>query len=182
MLKYIPNLLTASRIAAAPVFVALYLLDMPVAALAVFIAGSVTDVLDGFIARRCNCVSSVGKALDPLADKITLISILACLFIAQRIPVWMLLALTARELLMIFGGVILWQNRIPFSADRFGKITTVLFFSAAVLLFPWHDNAALKHTGLALMLFALLFSLITFGHYYRLFQPMLAQRQTYANK
>lgn len=177
MLKHIPNILTSVRIALTPLFVLLYLMDLHTAALSVFIAGSVTDVLDGFIARRYHCISAVGKALDPLADKITLIGILLCLFCSNRIPLWLMLVLVLREGLMILGGVVLWQNRIPFASDRFGKTTTVLFFIAAVLLFPWHSNPALMYAGLALMLVSLLCSVATFFHYYRLFRPMLMKKQ-----
>ena len=182
MLKSIPNMLTASRIALAPVFLALYLRGMPLAALAVFIAGSVTDVLDGFIARRFGCISDVGKALDPLADKITLICILLCLFIAHRIPLWLMLVLSVRETLMVLGGVVLWQNRISFAADRFGKITSLLFFTAATLLFPWHQNPLLNHIGLTLMLISLAFSIAAFWHYYRIFRPMLTTGQIEAKQ
>ena len=165
MPKHVPNILTCLRIALAPCFVALYLLRQPVAAVTLFIVSAVTDVLDGFIARRFNCVSTVGKALDPLADKITLIAVLMCLFASRRIPLWLLLILVTRELLMILGGVILWQNRLTFSADRFGKITTVLFTAASLLLFPWHHVRSLMVTGNVLMLLSLCSSLITFGHY-----------------
>lgn len=177
MPKSIPNILTSLRIALAPCFVILYLLGQPAAALAVFVVGSITDVLDGFIARKFNCITEAGKALDPLADKITLIAILMCLFIAGRIPVWLLLILVARELLMILGGVILWQNRLTFAADRFGKVNTVLFFTAALLLFPWHSVRPLIHVGNALMLLSLASSLISFWHYFQRYQQRMAAKQ-----
>lgn len=181
MLKHIPNILTCMRIALVPCFVTLYIGGMHAAALNVFIAASVTDVLDGFIARTFHCISDVGKALDPLADKISLIGIALCLFLSRRIPVWMMLAMTARELLMIWGGIVLWRNHIRFAADRFGKITSVLFFCAAILLFPWHDIPALRWTGLTLLLFSLGFSIATFVHYYRIFRPMLDAKQAEAD-
>lgn len=165
MLKYIPNILTCLRIALAPCFVTLYLLGQPVAAVTAFIISAITDVLDGFIARRFHCVTTAGKALDPLADKITLIAVLMCLFASRRIPLWLLLILIARELLMILGGIVLWQNHLTFSADRFGKITTVLFTSASLLLFPWHNIPSLITIGNGLMLISLASSLFTFWHY-----------------
>lgn len=177
MLKHIPNILTVLRIALAPCFVILYLLDQTAAALAVFVVGSVTDMLDGFIARKFNWITDAGKALDPLADKITLIAILMCLFIADRIPVWLLLILVARELLMILGGIILWQNKLTFAADRFGKVNTMLFFTAALLLFPWHSVQPLIHVGKVLMLLSLASSLISFWHYYQRYQRRMGAKQ-----
>ena len=177
MLKYIPNALTCLRIALAPCFVILYLLGQPAAAVWVFAAGAVTDVLDGFIARRFNCITTAGKALDPLADKITLIAVLMCLFIAKRVPLWLLLILVVRELLMILGGVILWQNRLTFSSDKFGKVTTVLFSAAALLLFPWHNVQPLITVGNALMLLSLASSLISFWHYARRYLARMGAKQ-----
>lgn len=180
MLKHVPNALTCLRILLAPCFVLLYLLNRPAAALIVFIIGSITDVLDGFIARRFHCISSTGKALDPLADKLTLIAILMCLYIAGRVPLWLLLLLVLRELTMILGGVILWQNKVTFASDHYGKITTVLFFSASVLLFPWHHIQPLVYVGKALLLLSLACSLTTLVHYFRLFMPMLISKQSQA--
>lgn len=177
MLKYVPNALTCLRIALTPCFVLLYLFGQPVPALTVFIIGSITDVLDGFIARRFHCISNVGKALDPLADKLTLVGILLCLYIAGRVPLWLAILLVLREFTMILGGVILWQNRVSFASDRFGKITTVLFFASAVLLFPWHRHAALTFAGQALLLLSLACSMIALVHYFRLFMPLLIGKQ-----
>lgn len=177
MLKYVPNILTCLRIALTPCFVVLYLLGQPVAAVAVFLVGMVTDVLDGFIARRFHCITTAGKALDPLADKITLIAVLMCLFHSERIPLWLLLILVARELLMILGGVILWQNRLIFSADRFGKITTALFSAASLLLFPWHHVDPLLTAGNGLMLLSLCSSLISFGHYAQRYIARMSPQQ-----
>ena len=167
MLKHIPNILTSLRITLVPVFSILYILDMRTPALVVFVLAEITDVLDGFIARRFGCISNVGKALDPLADKITLIGILLCLFISGRIHPYLLALLVARELLMICGGVVLWWQKLTFSADRYGKFTTVLFFTAAVLLYPWHDIPALIYTGSGLLLLSLASSIITSVHYVR---------------
>ena len=93
---------------------------------------------------------------------------------AQRVPLWLLIAIAARELLMILCGALLWKRRVEFAADRFGKITTVLFFAATVLLFPWHDDPRLLLTGEALLLASVISSLAAIFHYAKLFLPALA--------
>lgn len=180
MIRHVPNLLTTLRILLAPAFVAAFSLSRPGLALALFLLGALTDMLDGQIARRCHCVSNLGKALDPLADKLTLVGILLCLYMAQRVPLWLLIVIAARELLMILCGALLWKRRVEFAADRFGKITTVLFFAATVLLFPWHDDPRLLLTGEVLLLASVVSSLAAICHYARLFLPALAPRHAKA--
>ena len=166
--KHLPNALTCLRIMLVPVFVLLYFFSMRTLALAVFVVAEITDVLDGSLARRLRCTSDLGKVLDPLADKLTLMGILLCLYISHRVPAWLMLLLTARELSMIFAGIVLWRRRLTFGADIFGKFTSALCFTAAVLLFPWHSHPALLRIGSVLLQCALVCSVITSLHYARL--------------
>ena len=169
MCRYIPNLLTTLRIALTPVFVYLFLHRAPVPALIVFLLAQATDVLDGCIARRFGWITPLGKALDPLADKITLIGVLLCLRAAGRVPLWLAAPVIAREILMIISGLMLWNRRRTFAADAYGKITTLLFFASAVLLFPWHENALMIRIGGALMMASLVASVVASLHYLRLY-------------
>ncbi len=180
MIRYVPNLLTTLRILLAPAFVAAFYLSRIELALALFLLGSLTDALDGLIARRFHCVSNLGKALDPLADKLTLVGILLCLYMAQRVPLWLLVTIAVREALMIAGGALLWKRRVAFAADKFGKVTTVLFFAATALLFPWHDDPRLIFAGEALLLASVLSSLTAVCHYAHLFLPALAPNRAKA--
>lgn len=169
MVRLIPNILTGLRIALVPAFVAAFAAGGLYPALIMFVLAEVTDVLDGFIARRFNCVSKVGKALDPLADKITLVGVLCCLYIADRVPLVLLLLIATREVLMIVGGIVLWRRRVEFASDKFGKVNSVLFFAATALLFPWHSNPTMIVIGEVLMVASLFSSLTAFGHYTKMY-------------
>ena len=93
----LPNKLTIGRIIAVPFFVALYMLGFYIAALVIFILASLTDMLDGKIARKRNLVTNFGKIMDPLADKILVYSALALMTGDGTVPAWMLIVILARE-------------------------------------------------------------------------------------
>ena len=85
-------------------------------------------MLDGFIARKYNLVTKIGTILDPLADKMMLISVLAGFVIKDKLGFWVLLVMTSKELLMILGALMLYnQKGDVISANMLGKISTVLF-------------------------------------------------------
>ena len=88
-MKNIPNILSLIRLLLVPVFVLLFFAEKTFAAAAVFVISGITDVLDGFIARKFGFISNLGKVLDPLADKLTQMSAFVCLYIAKLIPLWM---------------------------------------------------------------------------------------------
>ena len=90
----LPNKLTVARV---PFFIAFYMLGYHIAAFVIFIAASLTDMLDGKIARKYNLVTNFGKIMDPLADKILVYSAF-CLLIPDYVPGWMLIIILAREL------------------------------------------------------------------------------------
>ena len=76
--KYLPNILSSLRLCMVPVFVVLFLMGNLIPAVIVFILAGATDVLDGYIARHFNCTSTLGKVLDPLADKLLQLSAFGC--------------------------------------------------------------------------------------------------------
>lgn len=138
-MKYIPNILTIIRLCLIPVFVLLFFSSMPNGqfyALLIFILAGVTDVLDGQIARRYNLVSVFGTVMDPLADKLMLLTALICLALVGIVPVWALVIVYLKELFMIFTGALLYFRREKFviPANHFGKTATVAFSLAVFLL------------------------------------------------
>ena len=91
----LPNKLTIGRIICTPVFIVLYAFGLYIPAFIVFLAASLTDLLDGRIARRCGLVTNFGKIMDPLADKILVYSAF-CMFIDKGLmPGWMLIIILA---------------------------------------------------------------------------------------
>lgn len=129
----IPNILTLIRFVLIPVFgYYLYIGEFYVA-VALFLAGGLTDVLDGLIARRFNMVTSLGKLADPLADKLMQITALVLLTIQHRIPILVILIVIAKEGLMGAGSVLLLKRRnYVVSANWYGKMATVVFYIAIV--------------------------------------------------
>ena len=116
-----------------PVFVFAYFYDprtIKVYAAAVYAVASFTDFLDGFIARKYNLISNLGKLLDPLGDKLMTLAVLTCITIDNIIPVWAVIAVLCKEALMLIGGVVLRRKEggeIP-SSNIVGKTSTVVFF------------------------------------------------------
>lgn len=132
-MKHIPNILTSIRIVAAGVFAYFFAQDNHNACVATFALSMLTDVLDGAIARKYNCISDLGKILDPLADKLTLLIISICFFSSGLIPKYMLIAIIVKESLMLIGAIIMLRNKAVAYSDAFGKASTTLFSTSIVL-------------------------------------------------
>ena len=109
-----------------------------------FTISGITDVLDGFIARKFNLVSNFGKLMDPLADKLTQISVLACLVKVEIIPFWILVIVILKELLMVVGASFLYGKDVVVYSKWYGKLATVLFYLAIVISLI---TKQLNHTG-----------------------------------
>lgn len=134
------NKLTLMRVVMVPFFVAFMLISaLPynyLWALVVFAAASITDMLDGKIARKYNMISDVGKILDPVADKLTQISMLFCL-VSRYAWLWYLVGFfVCKELLQaLMGYVVLRRKESVDGAQWFGKASTVVFYGVMILLF-----------------------------------------------
>ncbi|MBQ9832375.1 MAG: CDP-alcohol phosphatidyltransferase family protein [Clostridia bacterium] len=133
-MRHIPNILCIFRIILVGVFIAFFCNEQYLACIIVYCTAFFTDILDGYLARRNNWISDIGKLLDPLADKLMLISALSCFFFRGWLP-WPILAIAVvKELLMIFGGIFLLKKRnTVVYADWFGK-TAAGFFNVGVIL------------------------------------------------
>lgn len=141
----IPNVLSLFRIALIPAFAILYLLSDRHPQLLAFAVGALvlsglTDMFDGMIARKCNQITEIGKVLDPVADKLTQVTVLVCL--AIRLPrLWPLVAVCViKETLQSIGAALLMfrHKAQTQSAQWYGKVCTVIFYLAMALfvLFP----------------------------------------------
>ena len=101
MIKHVPNILTIIRFLLIPVIVYFIKANNYFWAIIVFTISGITDIVDGFIARHFDATSNFGKLMDPLADKATHISLLIVLVSQNIIPLWILLAVTLKEIFMI---------------------------------------------------------------------------------
>ena len=129
----LPNKLTVGRMIAVPFFIAAYLLGYFPAALVIFVLASITDALDGSIARKQGLVTNFGKIMDPLADKILVYSAL-CLFIESGIiKAWMLILILAREFIVAGMRTVAASEGTVLAAGMSGKIKTALQMVAVIL-------------------------------------------------
>lgn len=135
MIKHVPNILTIIRFLLIPSILYFILTGQYIAAFIMLTVSGLTDVLDGIIARKFNCITNFGKLIDPLADKATQISILATLTFKGIIPFWMLLIVFLKEFVMIAGASFLYGKELVVSSKWYGKMATVLFYIAIVCSF-----------------------------------------------
>ena len=141
----LPNKLTMLRIICVPIFVVLYYLELYIWAFAVFVIASITDMLDGQIARKRNLVTNFGKIMDPLADKV-LVYAAFCLFVEKNlVPAWMFIIILAREFAVAGMRTVAASEGKVVAAGMTGKIKTVLQMIAALFLIlaPYHPYLAL---------------------------------------
>ncbi len=132
MLKNIPNALTIVRFILIPVIVYYILTGQYIAGFVVLTISGLTDILDGFIARKFNFITNFGKLIDPLADKSTQIAVLASLTFKGIVPLWILLIVFIKEILMVSGASFLYGKKLVVSSRWYGKLATVLFYVAIV--------------------------------------------------
>ena len=123
----LPNKLTLMRVILIPVYLVLWHLDFPgnnYAALAVFVVASLTDFLDGYIARKHNLVTDFGKFMDPLADKMLVLTAMTCFCAMGRFPDWALVIVMAREFAVSGLRMVAVDNGRVIAAGWSGKVKT----------------------------------------------------------
>ncbi|MBR1779004.1 MAG: CDP-alcohol phosphatidyltransferase family protein [Clostridia bacterium] len=131
----IPNLISLFRIIVIIPYIILFLRDHYLLAGLVLVISGISDLLDGMVARKFNQVTELGKIIDPIADKLTLLAVLICLGMkfSEIIPLVVIFFL--KEITMLIGGGFLINKRIaPIAAKWYGKIATVIFYISAVTI------------------------------------------------
>ena len=136
----LPNKLTVLRICMIPFFVAALLYEngadqtMRIIANVIFITASLTDLLDGKIARKYGLVTNFGKFMDPLADTLLVCSALICLIQLGQLPAWVVIVIISREFIISGFRLVAADNGIVIAASYWGKFKTVFQMTAVVLL------------------------------------------------
>ncbi len=134
----LPNKLTMLRVIMIPFFIVFLLIPITPydkwIALAIFILASLTDLLDGKIARKYNLVTNFGKFMDPLADKLLVCSALICLIELGKIPAWMVIIIIAREFIISGFRLVASDNGVVIAASYWGKFKTTFQMAAVCLL------------------------------------------------
>lgn len=158
-------MLSALRLLMIPAFVAVYFSEYKFISLLVYTLAWITDVVDGYLARRNNWITDLGKILDPLADKLMQLAAVTCLIIDGKLPLFVVIVLIVKELLMLAGSIfILRSKRVLVVSDWFGKLSTATMFAAVILLIFIDTPPAWLESMLSiLMVGVLLFALIMYA-------------------
>ncbi len=163
----LPNKLTMFRVILIPFFIVFLLVPgIPAGkwiALAIFIVASLTDLLDGKIARKYNLVTNFGKFMDPLADKLLVCSALICLIELQRIPSWMVVVIIAREFTISGFRLVAADNGVVIAASYFGKFKTTFQMIAVCLLIA--DIEALQMVTMVIVWIAVILTVVSLVDY-----------------
>lgn len=147
MKKYIPNILTVSRFILITFIVMSLLHENYILSIILLSISGLTDILDGLIARKCNIISNFGKLIDPLADKATQVSILVTLVFQNIIPLWILVVIFVKEMLMISGASFLYGKELVVSSRWYGKLSTIMIYLSMVssFLINWWNKPLINH-------------------------------------
>ena len=132
-------------------------------ALAIFIIASLTDLLDGKIARKYNLVTNFGKFMDPLADKLLVCSALICLIELDKIPSWMVIVIIAREFIISGFRLVASDNGVVIAASYWGKFKTTFQMVAVCLLIA--DIAALSMVTQIILWIAVVLTVVSLIDY-----------------
>ena len=165
----LPNKLTTLRVIMIPFFVFFLLTDVGGSAnkwiaLALFVVASLTDFLDGKIARKYNLVTNFGKFMDPLADKLLVCSALICLQDLNRVPAWVVIVIIAREFIISGFRLVASDNGIVIAASYWGKFKTT-FQMLMIIVMIMNLGGVFDMVGTVLMWIALALTIISLVDY-----------------
>lgn len=173
----IPNILSYLRILLIVPFVRFFLQSRYEMAAIMIVISGLTDCVDGFLARRLNQITQLGKMLDPVADKLTLLAVAVCLSIMKPIIFPVVSILAIKDILMLIGASLLLKKHImPVAAAWYGKLGTICFYVsiAAIVTFElvlrFKNFTVISFIMLSITALIMLYSLI---RYYLIFRSLL---------
>ncbi len=177
----VPNILSLLRLLCVPLFLVLFFVFSPnyIPALIVFVVASLTDVLDGFIARKCNLQTPLGTVLDPLADKLLKSSTLFAFAFFGIIQWWFFGVIFAIDLTMILTGLVLFNQQIIIPSNIIGKVGTFVMTIGLFMCFfpqvfaPWNEYILYIGLGIVISSAILYFAL----HYKAVFAKFKELKQ-----
>lgn len=166
----LPNKLTLLRVCMIPFFVVFMLTDFAGEAskwiaLAIFILASMTDWLDGYLARKNNLVTNFGKFMDPLADKLLVCAAMICLIEMGRLAAWVVIIIISREFIISGFRLIASDNGIVIAASYWGKFKTVFQMLMIILLIADIQNGAVQMITTGCVWIALILTVVSLIDY-----------------
>ncbi len=163
----VPNALTMLRLACIPVFWVLMMTKGQMySALGVFVLASLTDLLDGYIARKYDMITDFGKLLDPLADKLMVLSVILALVMTGILPGAAFFVLMCKELVMVIGSYLLLKRQLVVYAKPVGKVAQFFIVMALILSF-FHEHFQSFPLHLYMLWLGIFLSLLALGYYVR---------------
>ena len=160
----LPNKLTIFRVILVIPFVALMLNGYDLWAVAVFIIASLTDLLDGRIARKYNLITDFGKFMDPLADKLLVCAAMICLVEMGRLPAWMVIVIISREFIISGFRLVASDNGVVIAASYWGKFKTT-FQMLMIIVLILNLGGVFDMIGLVLTWIALILTVVSLIDY-----------------
>lgn len=181
----IPNILSYFRILLIGPFMHFFLKSRYELAAIVIIISGLTDCIDGFLARRLNQITQLGKMIDPVADKLTLLSVAVCLSIMKPIIFPVVAILAIKDILMLIGASMLLKKHIlPVAAAWYGKLGTILFYVSIAtivvfeLILKYENFTVVSFIMLSITAVIMLYSLV---RYYMIFRKLLKDAKKEGN-
>lgn len=153
VLMNLPNYITLARIILIPFFINLMIYGYYRSALGVFVIACVTDALDGMIARITHSKTELGAVLDPIADKLLIVSAFVTLVLLHMLPIWLVIVVVSRDVILVIGSAVIYfmGHELKARPSIVGKATTVLQLAVVTL------SLLLKSYGVNVGLISLLY-------------------------
>lgn len=178
----LPNRLTVVRVLMIPFFVWFMLPSLggemaasKWIALAIFCIASLTDLLDGKIARKYNLVTNFGKFMDPLADKLLVGAAMICLVEMGRLPAWIVIVIISREFIISGFRLIASDNGIVIAASYWGKFKTVFQMAMIIVLIAAFEGSVFEVVEQILIWVSLILTIVSLVDYIRKNKEVLTQ-------
>ena len=164
----IPNAMSAFRILLIPFIIWTYAVDRHYLSVALVALSALSDMLDGFVARKLNMISDFGKFIDPVADKLTQAALLICLMTEHPHIYILFIILAVKELGMLFLGAVVFKRHDSVnSAKWYGKLCTVVFEGTMILLMLCPDmQESTVHIFMLVCAAVMVFSFLMYGSFY----------------
>lgn len=171
--KNIPNILSVLRLLMIPLFVWVFFTEEAPKwwCVAVFLSAEITDVIDGFLARKYGWITEAGKILDPMADKLMQAAAMVCLAIENDIYIWIAVIFFVKELTMVTGALVLAKKISKVTPSSwFGKMATVVFAAITIIFILYPNNPVLNILLTVLLASVLIFALLMY--YFTIFRKV----------